>query len=194
MGWADSMLFSERSGEPVGSTGASGAGARPGDESRAGGSSGPKQNGAEGAASPEPGDDRLRILRLVQQGKLTPEQGLKLLEALAPPPPPPPTERAGVGVGPRPGGGVSVGSGMGAQPARGRMLRIRILEEGEDRVNLNIPLGLARSALRLIPARAQRHLAGVDLEALLDQIEHGATGKILVIQDDDESGVEVVVE
>lgn len=193
MGWADSMLFSEPSGEPAGSTGASGGGARP-DGPRAGAPSGPNQDAAE-AASPEPEDDRLRILRLVQQGRLTPEQALKLLEALTPPPPPPPAaERAGEGAGPRPGGGVSVGFAVGAQPARGRMLRIRILEEGEDRVNLNIPLGLARSALRLIPARAQRHLAGVDLEALLDQIEHGATGKILVIQDDDESGVEVVVE
>lgn len=193
MGWADwTMDLFEPSGEPGGTTAASGGGARP-DGPRPAGPSGPNQDAAEAAASPEPEDDRLRVLRLVQQGKVTPEQGLKLLEALAPPPPPT-AERPGEGVGPRPAGGVSVGFAVGAQPARGRMLRIRILEEGEDRVNLNIPLGLARSALRLIPARAQRHLAGVDLDALLDQIEHGATGKILVIQDDDESGVEVVVE
>lgn len=136
-----------------------------------------------GAAGAEPEDERLRVLRLVQQGRLTPEQALALLEALAPHPP---AARGAPGTAPQPA--PSGGAG------RGRLLRIRIVEDGEERVHLNIPLGLARSALRLIPARAQHYLADVDLEALLEQVERGASGRILVVRDDDESGVEVTVE
>ena len=126
-------------------------------------------------------DERLRILRLVQQGKVTPEQGLALLEALGLP---------------ASGGGAGRPAGPARPPAgsRGRMLRIRIVEDDEERVQLNIPLSLARSALRLVPARAQRYLAGVDLDALLEQVEHGATGRILVVRDDEDNGVEVTVE
>ena len=136
----------------------------------------PQARGESGAE-----DERLRILRLVQQGKVTPEQALALLEAL----------------GASPGGG---GAGRAPEPARapaggrGRILRIRIVEDDEERVHLNIPLSLARSALRLVPARAQRYLAGVDLEALLEQVEHGASGRILVVRDDEDNGVEVTVE
>lgn len=117
-------------------------------------------------------DDRLRILRLVQQGKVTPEQAVALLDAVAPPLPraaPPP-------------------------PGRPRVLRIRVVEDDEDRVNLNIPLALARSALRLIPDRSKHYFQGVDLQALLEQVEHGASGKILEIRGDDDTGVEITVE
>ncbi|WP_324668187.1 SHOCT-like domain-containing protein [Geochorda subterranea] len=135
----------------------------------------PQARGESGAE-----DERLRILRLVQQGKVTPEQALALLDALGR------HRRRGAGRAPEPARAPAGG--------RGRILRIRIVEDDEERVHLNIPLSLARSALRLVPARAQRYLAGVDLEALLEQVEHGASGRILVVRDDEDNGVEVTVE
>lgn len=174
------------------------------------------EEGAQPAGGPargEPeGDERLSVLRMVQQGRLSPEQALQLLEALGFGGP----SQGGGGVsgevagpggattgatGGRAGEGADQGSEAGREAAsgrsaaggRGRVLRIRIFEDGQDRVRLAIPLGLARSALRLIPRSAARYMEGIDLHGLLDQIEQGAYGKILEVLEGD-ARVEIAVE
>lgn len=162
-------------------------------------------------AGNEATDDRIRVLRMVQQGKLTPEDAVKLLEAMGPQVVPGRaswTEDPGAGAYRAEQAGWRPGY-VGEQHERvlhaaeeklrmarlsGKTLRIRVVEDGEDRVRLNIPLGLARSALRLLPRSASRYMEGIDLEALVEQIEHGAAGKILEVMDEDETGVEITVE
>ncbi len=167
---------------------------------------------ATGPARDEPeGDERLSVLRMVQQGRLSPEQALQLLEALGfggssqgggetaeVASPGGATAgatggRSGEGTGQGSEAGREAASGRPAAGGRGRVLRIRIFEGGEDRVRLAIPLGLARSALRLIPRSAARYMEGIDLHGLLDQIEQGAYGKILEVLEDD-ARVEIAVE
>jgi hypothetical protein len=131
-----------------------------------------------------PTEEGKQVLRLLAEGKIDSDQAYRLLRALGdvedgtrqPPPPPPP----------RPG----------APPgARGRILRIRVTEDGEQKVNVAIPLAIARiGKMKLGSSSLVRgHLAkfGIDLDELLRSIDF--PGRIVDIADD-EDRVEIIVE
>jgi len=131
-----------------------------------------------------PTEEGKQVLKLLAEGKIDSEQAYRLLRALGdiddgtkvPPPPPPP----------RPG----------APPgARGRILRIRVTEDGEQKVNVAIPLAIARiGKMKLGSSGLVRgHLSkfGIDLDELLRSIDF--PGRIVDIADD-EDRVEIFVE
>ena len=131
-----------------------------------------------------PSEEGKQVLKLLAEGKIDSEQAYRLLRALGdiedgtkvPPPPPPP----------RPG----------APPgARGRILRIRVTEDGEQKVNVAIPLAIARiGKMKLGSSGLVRgHLSkfGIDLDELLRSIDF--PGRIVDIADD-EDRVEIFVE
>ena len=134
-----------------------------------------------------PTEEGKQVLRLLAEGKIDSEQAYRLLRALgdiddgakAPPPPEPP--RA-----PHPG-----------HPAgsRGRILRIRVTEGSEQKVNVAIPLAIARiGKMKLGSSGLVRgHLSkfGIDLDELLRSIDF--PGRIVDIADD-EDRVEIFVE
>src|SRR5512132_4026036 len=121
-----------------------------------------------------------QVLKLLAEGKIDSEQAYRLLRALgdiddgaqarhAPPPPPPP----------RPG----------APPgARGRILRIRVTEGGEQKVNVAIPLAIARiGKMKLGSSGLVRgHLSkfGIDLDELLRNVDF--PGRVVDIADDED--------
>jgi len=121
-------------------------------------------------------EERMRILQMIQEGKITAEEGARLLQALSksrPPTPPPPP------------------------PARDpRMLRVRItdLTTGKTKVNVNIPMSLVNVGIKL-GARFTPSYAGVDYDEIVEAIKSGAGGKLVDVEDI-ESGehVEVWVE
>ncbi|TME78338.1 MAG: hypothetical protein E6I19_03230 [Chloroflexi bacterium] len=136
-----------------------------------------------------PSDEGKQVLKLLADGKIDVEQAFRLLRALgdiderprpasAPPPPPP-----GPSEPPMPPG------------ARGRILRIRVTENGQQKVNVAIPLAIARvGKMKLASSGLVRgHLAkfGVDLDELLRTIDY--PGKFVDIADD-EDRVEIFVE
>lgn len=120
-------------------------------------------------------EERMRILQMIHEGKITAEEGARLLQALSsgrPPSPPPP-------------------------PARDpRMLRVRItdLNTGKTKVNVNIPMSLVNVGIKL-GARFTPNYADVDYDEIVEAIKTGATGKLVDVEDI-ESGehVEVWVE
>jgi hypothetical protein len=131
-----------------------------------------------------PSEEGKQILKLLAEGKIDTEQAYRLLRALGdiddaprprdtPPLPPPP---------PGPGG-------------RGRTLRIRVTEDGEQKVNVAIPLAIARiGKMKLASSGLVRgHLGkfGIDLDELLRNIDF--PGKIVDIADDTDR-VEIFVE
>lgn len=133
-----------------------------------------------------PSEEGKQVLRLLAEGKIDSEQAYRLLKALgdidegprrAPPPPAPP--------GPPPG-----------HPGpRGRILRIRVTEDGQQKVNVAIPLAIARiGKMKLGSSGLVRgHLSkfGIDLDELLRNIDN--PGRIVDIADD-EDRVEIFVE
>jgi hypothetical protein len=124
-------------------------------------------------------EERMRILQMIQEGKITADEGAKLLEALGktrkPPIPPMP---------PRP----PHPSGRDA-----RLLRVRItdLKTGKTKVNVNIPMGLVNVGVRL-GARFMPASADVDFDEIMTAIDEGTSGKVVDVEDV-ESGEHVEV-
>jgi len=132
-----------------------------------------------------PTEEGKQVLKLLAEGKIDSEQAYRLLRALGDiddrpkngPQPPPPPPHAG-----HPG-------------ARGRILRIKVTEGGEQKVNVAIPLAIARiGKMKLASSGLVRgHLSkfGIDLDDLLRSIDF--PGRIVDITDD-EDRVEIFVE
>jgi len=119
-------------------------------------------------------EERMRILQMIQEGKITAEEGAKLLQALGsskPPQPPPPSRDP-------------------------RQLRVKITDTntGKTKVNVNIPMGLVNVGIKL-GARFTPSSAEVNYDEIMDAIKSGASGKLVDLEDA-ESGehVEVWVE
>lgn len=120
-------------------------------------------------------EERMRILQMIQEGKVTPEEGANLLAAL------------------------NTGARPGTPPASGpepRVLRVRItdLRSGKTKVNVNIPMGLVNVGLKL-GARFVPSSSDVNYDEIMAAIKGGASGKVADIEDV-ESGehVEIWVE
>lgn len=74
--------------------------------------------------------------------------------------------------------------------ATARHLRIRVTERGRQVVNLRIPIGLVDTALRFVPG-----LAGEQADRIRDAVRAGAVGPIIDVEDaDGEGGVLISVD
>ncbi len=125
-------------------------------------------------------EERMKILKMIQEGKITAEEGAKLLAAL------------------RESRGKSAGPGKPGFPFGGNRgwLRVRVTDmaTGKTKVNVNLPLGLMDAGLR-IGAQYAPELQGLDLEQLANEVKSGSTGKIIdVIDEDDGEHVEIFIE
>jgi hypothetical protein len=133
-----------------------------------------------------------RVLNLVAEGRLTPEEAAPILEALDRVPPKPsaggPAASAGFASGPTIEAGTDAGmsAGDGRTP---RYARIEVRENGRRVVDLRIPISLGRFALSRVPGLSKEQIAEVE-----DAVSHGAHGPILDIQDTDGDGVRIVLE
>lgn len=114
-------------------------------------------------------DDRMKILGLLSEGRITPEEAAQLLEALG-------------------------GKEKTETRPKPQWLRIKVTTDGREKVKVNLPFSLARMGVALIPdsAMVQINAKGIDLNRLLDE-ELPAAGKIVDIQDG-KNTVEVFVE
>lgn len=119
-------------------------------------------------------EERIQILNMLRDGKITVEEADRLLEA--------------VNEAPRPlfGGGEVDGG-------KPRFLRVHVWEAGKPKVNVNIPLSLARFAMRFVPRGAlQAGEHKIDIDEILAAIQQGASGKLVEVEDGGDR-VEVVV-
>lgn len=124
-------------------------------------------------------EERMKILKMIQEGKITAEEGAKLLAAL---------RESRKPTTSRPG--VSLGGNKG-------WLRVRVTDmtSGRTKVNVNLPLGLMDAGLR-IGAQYAPELQDMDLEQLMSELKSGTTsGKIIdVIDEEDGEHVEIFIE
>jgi hypothetical protein len=121
-------------------------------------------------------DERLRILKMVEQGKITASQGAELLSALGHERPTSQPERK--------------------QANRGaRWFRIKVSDvvTGKSKTSVNIPMGLVDWGLRIGAQFAPE--ADIDMEELSQMIQTGIEGKIIdVVDEEDGEHVEIFVE
>lgn len=119
-------------------------------------------------------EERLKILKMIEEGKISAEEGARLLAALAK------AER----------------KRAAAAPGEGRWLRVRVtdVDSGKTAVNVNLPISLVNVGLRM-GARFVPEMEGVSMDELEESIRQGVTGKIIDIVDEQErQRVEVYVE
>ena len=119
-------------------------------------------------------EERLRILKLIESGQVSAEEGGQLIEALAAN-----QERD------RPRGA--------AQP---RVLRVRVTDVGSRRqkINVTIPVSLVGIGLKL-GAKLARRIESANADQIMHAIEGGTLGRIFEMQDLDEGErVEIFVE
>ena len=125
-------------------------------------------------------EERVRILGMVKEGKITPEEGIKLLEALE----------------------TSTEDQVDTTQGKAKWFRVRITDVKTNRpkVSVNLPIGLVDWALRTgsrVAAFGGADLngMGINLEELRAAINFGVRGKIIdVIDEDQGQHVEIIVE
>ena len=124
-------------------------------------------------------EERLKILKMIEDGKISAEEGAKLLAALSE------GRRGGPGMptSPRPTSGP-------------RWLRIRVTDvnTGRSKASVQIPLDLVDAGMK-IGAHFAPEVNGVDMNNVMQAIRTGMTGKIIDVMDDaDGEHVEIYVE
>src|SRR5512142_795077 len=119
-------------------------------------------------------EERMKILKMIEDGKLSAEDGAKLLAALS-------EGRRGAAAQ------SSARSGGG-----GHWLRIRVTDiaSGRSKASVQIPVGLIDAGMK-IGAHFAPEVQGVDMSHVMDAIRSGMTGKI---DDEDGEHVEIYVE
>ncbi|MBL7063084.1 MAG: hypothetical protein ISS49_02600 [Anaerolineae bacterium] len=121
-------------------------------------------------------DERLKILQMLEEDKITAEEAATLLRAMD--------------------GGRRAAPGAPGPGRQGRYLRIQVtdLPSGTGKVNVTIPVEMVKAGLRI----AERFAPGfedLDLQELGELIASGAIGKIVEVMDaEDNERVEIYVE
>jgi len=123
-------------------------------------------------------EERMQILKMVAEGKISAEEGASLLAALEPTT----TKKESR---------TTTGG-----PSEPRWFRVRVtdLETGRNKVNVNLPMSLVDVGTRM-GARFAPELEGMDFQDIIEQVKSGAQGKIIEVEDiDSGERVEIYVE
>jgi hypothetical protein len=144
-------------------------------------------------------EERMHILQMVEQGRISAHEAAQLLSSLqgTPPAASPPSE-------PAPGQPIDLEElplpDQPAQPqtaaGKARWLRVRVtdLATGKRKVTVNMPFGLVNWGLK-IGARYAPEVRDFDFEELSQMLESGAEGKLVdVMDEEDGEHVEVFVD
>ena len=129
-------------------------------------------------------EERLKILKMIQDGKISVEQGMTLLEA--------------VGTANKPGAQSAANPFPTAptHPHAARWFRVRVtdMDSGRVRVNIRMPINVVTTGFKL-GARFSPEVEGMDMTQLMDAIRSGETGQIVdVVDEKDGEHVEVFLE
>lgn len=125
--------------------------------------------------------ERLKVLKMLEDGKITAEDAAKLLKTLD-----------DVDIKPS----KFPANGPGASPPGGRWFRVRVtdIETGKPRVNIRMPVSVVKSGLKM-GAHFSPNIEGMDLHKLSDVIESGEIGQVVDVYDDEDGEhVEVFIE
>jgi hypothetical protein len=124
-------------------------------------------------------EERMQVLKMIQEKKITAEEGAKLLAALK--------RRA-----PKPPGSPGAAEVIPARPGRWFRVRVTDLCTGRSKVSVNIPLNLVDVGLKL---GARFGPADFDMDEVVKAIKSGSAGKIVEVEDEAKGErVEVYVE
>jgi hypothetical protein len=123
-------------------------------------------------------EERLKVLQMIQNGKITAEEGMRLLEAL----------------GQKPADQTSPAETQPPRVARWFRVRVTDTNTGKVRVNVRMPVSVINAGVKM-GARFSPEVEGLDTSDLLAHIRAGDIGQIVDVTDEEEGEhVEVFLE
>ncbi len=110
-------------------------------------------------------EEKMRILNMLENGSISADEAAKLLDAV-----------------------TAVDESAAGNGKSNRWLRIRIAEDGVDKVKVNLPLKLVKLLSKMqgiLPEDARGRLDehNIDLEYIVQAIQEGAEGEIVSVED-----------
>jgi len=125
-------------------------------------------------------EEKIKILKMIEEGKITSVEGEKLLAAME--------EKS---------------TKLEKQKINGgaKWLKIRVLEEKEKgkktKVNVNIPIAIVETGLKIgkgFDENLDSALNEIDIKDIMEMIKSGAEGKIVDIETDEGETIEIYIE
>jgi hypothetical protein len=123
-------------------------------------------------------EERMKILSMIREGKITAEEGAKLLAALS---------------SSQKGSKTTLATRSGSEP---RWFRVRVTDtySGKTKTTVNIPLGLMEWGMQ-IGAQFAPEVGDLKTEQLMEMLRSGVEGKIVdVLDEEDGEHVEIFIE
>mgnify|MGYP000856632362 CR=1 FL=1 len=125
-------------------------------------------------------DERLRVLRMVQEGKISAEEGIRLMDALSD------------------GSREKSKSAPEQRPVKktARWFRVRVTDQitGKIKVDIHLPINVVKAGSKL-GARFSPEVSGLDMDQIMEHVDAGTTGRIFdLVHDSDQELVEVFIE
>ncbi|MCF8009389.1 MAG: hypothetical protein K9K32_06450 [Halanaerobiales bacterium] len=111
-------------------------------------------------------EERLQILKMLEKGTIDAEEANELLDTLK--------ERD------------KIFEKVDSNKKKPKFIKILVEENGEEKVNISIPILLAKTALKIMPKKAKDQMEekNINLDSILNAIDdEGSTGKIVDIND-----------
>ena len=121
-------------------------------------------------------EDVMRIMKMVEEGKINAEKGSELIEAL--------------------NGNKLSEKFVVNNSNEGMMLKIKVKSSTNDNVNIKLPINFIKGVLAScgkLPMNV-KGMEGIDIDMLVQAIDSGLTGRIVDVQTGDGDIVEVVIE
>lgn len=127
-------------------------------------------------------EEKLQVLKMVEDGKITSQEGMNLLEALS---------------------GNNGNKKEYVNNKSPKWFKVRIYEPGNNnRVNVTIPLSLVNLGMKFankfapdfVPELENAGLSEEDIFEIFEEIKNGASGKIVDIESENGEKVEIIVE
>src|SRR5438105_4413076 len=111
-------------------------------------------------------EERMRILKMIDEGKISAEEGARLLSTLSE------VRRA------------PITSGSPRVPGAARWLRVRVTDvaTGRSKATVQIPIALLDAGMK-IGAHFAPEVEGVDMSTIMEALRAGVTGKIVDVID-----------
>ncbi len=123
-------------------------------------------------------EERMKILKMIDEGKITAEEGAKLLATLSESRKPPTPPRK---------------PDLRSNPSGARSLKVRVTDNvtGKAKATVNVPLGLIDFGFNI----AAKYAPDIAFNELIEAINAGAEGKIIdVLDEEDDEHVEIFIE
>jgi hypothetical protein len=119
-------------------------------------------------------EERMKILKMIEEGKVSAEEGAKLLSALA--------------------SANRPLSGLSASGAKWLRVRVTEVNTGRSKATVQIPISLMEAGMK-IGAHFAPEIDGVNMDQLMEALRTGMTGKIIDVTDDEDGEhVDIFVE